>query len=182
MIPRLKTKYQEEIAPALMKRFEIKNVHATPKLTKIVINMGIGKARENPKLLEGAMRDLAALSGQQPVATAARKSIAGFKIRDGYKIGCKVTLRRDHMFEFLDRLVTVVIPRIRDFRGLQRRLDGRGNYSMGIDEQIVFPEVDLDKVVAVQGMHITMVTTADNDEQGRSLLELFGMPFIKETA
>jgi large subunit ribosomal protein L5 len=171
--------YRDQIINELVTRHGYNNLLAVPRLEKIVINMGVGKARENPKLLEGAMRDLSAIAGQQPVATVARKSIAGFKIRDGNKIGCKVTLRRDRMYEFLDRLISIVIPRIRDFRGLPRKFDGRGNYSMGIDEQIVFPEVDLDKIAAVQGMHITIVTTARNDEEGFSLLELFGMPFKK---
>ncbi len=182
MIPRLKTKFRETIRPALREKFAYKNELAAPRLEKIVINMGVGKARENPKLLEGAMRDLAMLSGQQPAFTVARKSIAGFKLREGYRIGCKVTLRSNRMYEFLDRLISVVIPRIRDFRGLERDLDGRGNYSMGLSEQIVFPEVDLDKIAQIQGMNITLVTTARTDDEGRALLELFGMPFKKAVA
>lgn len=175
--PRFQLKYKNEVRPALKAKFKIENDNAVPKFEKVVINMGLGKAVENKNRVEHAVRDLTAISGQKPVIAKARKSIAGFKLRQGMPIGCMVTLRRERMWEFLDRLISIVIPRIRDFRGLPKKLDGRGNYSMGISEQGVFPEVNLDKLEFVQGMQITIVTTAENDEQAIELLEQMGMPF-----
>ncbi len=179
-MPRLKKTYREEIRAGLVERFGYANPMAVPQIEKIVINMGVGRAKENSKLLDAAMRDLTAVSGQKPAWTVARKSIAGFKLREGYKIGCKVTLRRDRMYEFLDRLIAIVIPRFRDFRGLSRKFDGRGNYSMGITEQLVFPEVDLDNMELIQGMNVTIVTSAGTNEEAEALLMGFGMPFKKD--
>lgn len=176
--PRLKKKYTDEIKAALQEQLGLANVMEVPKLEKIVINMGVGKATQQPSLLEGAVRDLTAISGQKPIVTKARDSIAGFKLREGQSIGCKVTLRGDRMWEFLDRLISVAIPRIRDFRGLPAHSwDGRGNYTFGLSDQIVFPEIDYDKIDAPRGMDITIVTTAVTNEQGKALLDAFGFPF-----
>ncbi|MCG5517114.1 MULTISPECIES: 50S ribosomal protein L5 [Ectothiorhodospira] len=175
---RLKEFYQETVVKQLMERFEYGNVMEVPKITKITLNMGLGEAVADKKVIEHAVGDMAAVSGQKPVVTKARKSIAGFKIRDGYPIGCKVTLRREQMYEFLDRLVNVALPRVRDFRGLNAKsFDGRGNYNMGVREQIIFPEVDYDKIDALRGMDITITTTAKTDEEGRALLQAFNFPF-----
>jgi len=172
--------YKTEAVPALMKRFGCKNVLSVPKLRKIVVNMGIGRATLEPKRIQAAVKDLTTITGQHPVVTVAKKSVAGFKIRDGNAIGCMVTLRGTRMYEFLDRLISVTIPRIRDFRGLPYdSFDGHGNYTMGLSEQTVFPEIDLDKIEFVQGMDITIVTTATNDEEGRELLLALGLPLRK---
>ena len=174
---RLQEKYRNEVRPLLMEEFGYANTHAVPRLRKITVNMGIGKARENRKLLEDAMRDLATITGQRPVVTKARKSIAQFHIRDGYPVGCCVTLRGRRMYEFLDRLIAVTIPRIRDFRGLGDRLDGRGNYSLGLQDQVVFPEVNPDRVEFTQGMNITVSITGGRDDVSKRLLEQLGVPF-----
>ena len=174
---RLMEKYRAEIRPKLQQEFGYQNVHAVPHLQKITVNMGIGKARENQKMLDDAMRDLATITGQRPVVTRARKSIAQFHIRDGYPVGCCVTLRGRRMYEFLDRLIAVAVPRIRDFRGLRDKFDGRGNYSMGLNDQVVFPEVDPDKIEFTQGMNITMRITGERDDVSRRLLQELGMPF-----
>jgi len=176
--PRLEIEYKERIVPELVKRFGYKSVMQAPKITKITINMGLGEAVTDKKVLESALQDLALISGQKGVVTRARKSIAGFKIRTGVPIGCKVTLRRERMYEFLDRLINVAIPRIRDFRGLNpKAFDGHGNYTLGIKEQIIFPEIDYDKIDALRGMDITITTSARTDEEGRALLEMFNFPF-----
>ncbi|GAA3532827.1 50S ribosomal protein L5 [Nocardioides daeguensis] len=176
--PRLKTKYREEILPALKTEFEIANVMQVPGLVKIVVNMGVGEAARDSKLIEGAVRDLTAITGQKPAVTKARKSIAQFKLREGMPIGTHVTLRGDRMWEFLDRLLSLALPRIRDFRGLSpKQFDGRGNYTFGLTEQVMFHEIDQDKVDRQRGMDITIVTTATNDEQGRALLKQLGFPF-----
>ncbi|MFC7500677.1 50S ribosomal protein L5 [Nocardioides sp. CPCC 206347] len=176
--PRLKTRYREEILPALRTEFEIANVMQVPGLTKIVVNMGVGEAARDSKLIEGAIRDLTAITGQKPSVTKARKSIAQFKLREGMPIGTHVTLRGDRMWEFLDRLLSLALPRIRDFRGLSpKQFDGRGNYTFGLTEQVMFHEIDQDKVDRQRGMDITIVTTATNDEQGRALLKHLGFPF-----
>ena len=176
--PRLKLKYNDDIRGALQTQLELGNSMQVPRLEKIVINMGVGRATQQPSLLEGAVSDLTKISGQKPVITKAKNSIAGFKLREGQSIGCKVTLRGDRMWEFLDRLVSVAIPRIRDFRGLPATSwDGRGNYTFGLNDQTVFPEIDYDKIDAPRGMDITIVTTAINDDQGRALLDAFGFPF-----
>jgi len=178
IMARLKQQYRENIVPEMMKEHGYKSVMQVPRIEKITINMGLGEAVGDKKVLESAVSDMTAISGQKPVVTVARKSIAGFKIRDGYPIGAKVTLRRDRMYEFLDRLVAVSIPRIRDFRGISpRSFDGRGNYSLGVKEQIIFPEVDYDKVDAIRGMDITITTSARNDEEALSLLKKFNFPF-----
>jgi large subunit ribosomal protein L5 len=175
---RLKDRYFKEIVPELMKRFGYRNIMAVPRLSKIVVNMGVGRAIENSARLDEAMNELGLITGQKPVVRKAKKSVAAFKLREGNPIGCKVTLRRDRMYEFLDRLVNVAMPRIRDFRGLRDdAFDGTGNYSLGIIEQTVFPEVNVDKVEFVQGMDVTLVTTAKTDEECRELLTLFGLPF-----
>jgi large subunit ribosomal protein L5 len=176
--PRLKTKYREEILPALRSEFEIANVMQVPGLTKIVVNMGVGEAARDSKLIEGAIRDLTAITGQKPAVTKARKSIAQFKLREGMPIGTHVTLRGDRMWEFLDRLLSLALPRIRDFRGLSpKQFDGKGNYTFGLTEQVMFHEIDQDKVDRQRGMDITVVTSATNDEQGRALLKQLGFPF-----
>jgi large subunit ribosomal protein L5 len=176
--PRLKARYAEEIAPALREQFDIKNVMQTPGLTKIVVNMGVGEAARDSKLIEGAVRDLTAITGQKPLVTKARKSIAQFKLREGMPIGAHVTLRGDRMWEFLDRLLSLALPRIRDFRGLNgNQFDGRGNYTFGLTEQVMFHEIDQDKIDRSRGMDITIVTTATNDDQGRALLKALGFPF-----
>ena len=178
--PRLKTRYREEILPALQSEFDIKNVMQVPGLTKIVVNMGVGEAARDSKLIEGAIRDLTVITGQKPAVTKARKSIAQFKLREGMPIGTHVTLRGDRMWEFLDRLLTLALPRIRDFRGLSpKQFDGRGNYTFGLTEQVMFHEIDQDKVDRQRGMDITVVTTATNDDEGRALLKQLGFPFAE---
>ena len=179
MAPRLQEKYNDQIKSKLMESFDIKNVNAVPKLTKIVINMGCKGAVENKARVEAAVRDMTVIAGQTPTVRKAKNSIAGFKLREGMPIGCAVTLRRDRMWEFADRLISVVLPRIRDFRGVKNKLDGRGNYSLGLTEQIVFPEIDFDRVEYTQGMDVTFVTTAETDEQALYLLTELGMPFVK---
>ena len=177
---RLKDLYNDEIVDALTKKFGYKNVMEVPKLDKIVINMGVGEAKDNAKLLESAVKDLETITGQKAVLTRAKKSVANFKIREGLAIGCKVTLRGERMYEFLDRLVNLALPRVRDFRGVNpNSFDGRGNYSLGIKEQLIFPEIEYDKVDKVRCMDIIFVTTAKTDEEGRELLRLFNMPFAK---
>ena len=177
---RLKDLYNDEIVDALTKKFGYKNVMEVPKLDKIVINMGVGEAKDNAKLLESAVKDLETITGKKAVLTRAKKSVANFKIREGLAIGCKVTLRGERMYEFLDRLVNLALPRVRDFRGVNpNSFDGRGNYSLGIKEQLIFPEIEYDKVDKVRGMDIIFVTTAKTDEEGRELLRLFNMPFAK---
>ncbi len=179
-IPRLKKIYNDEIVSALMKELNITNVMQVPKIEKIIVNMGIGEAVNNPKLIDTAMAELRQITGQQPIARAAKKSEAGFKLREGQKIGAKVTLRKEKMYEFLDRLINISLPRVRDFEGVSAKgFDGRGNYTLGIKEQIVFPEIEIDKVDKIFGLGITIVSTAKNDEEGRALLKAFGMPFKK---
>ena len=175
---RLKEFYKNQVAPALMQKFGYKSTMQIPKLDKIVINIGMGDARENPKAIESAVNDLAQITGQKPIVTKARKSVANFKLREGMNIGCKVTLRSDRMYEFLDRFFNVALPRVRDFRGISANsFDGRGNYSVGIKEQLIFPEIDYDKIDKIRGMDIIMVTTAKTDEEARELLKLMGAPF-----
>jgi large subunit ribosomal protein L5 len=177
---RLKDLYTTEIVDAMTKKFGYKNIMQVPKLDKVVVNMGVGEAKENAKLLESAMNDLAIITGQKPVQTIAKNSVANFKIREGMPIGCKVTLRGDRMYEFVDRLVNLALPRVRDFRGVNpNAFDGRGNYALGIREQLIFPEIEYDKVDKVRGMDIIFVTTAKTDEEARELLRLFNMPFAK---
>ena len=177
---RLKETYQNEIVEAMIKKFGYKNIMEVPKLDKVVINMGVGEAKENAKLLESAMKDMEKIAGQKPVATKAKNSIANFKLREGMAIGCKVTLRGEKMYEFVDRLVNLALPRVRDFRGVNpNAFDGRGNYALGIKEQLIFPEIEYDKVDKVRGMDIIFVTTAKTDEEARELLTLFNMPFAK---
>ena len=178
VMPRLKTRYREEIVPALKSEFDVANIMQVPGLTKIVVNMGVGEAARDSKLIEGALRDLSAITGQRPTVTKARKSIAQFKLREGQPIGAHVTLRGDRMWEFLDRLLSVALPRIRDFRGLSpKQFDGRGNYTFGLNEQSMFHEIDQDRIDRVRGMDITVVTTAKNDAEGRALLKQLGFPF-----
>ena len=175
---RLKELYKDEIAPAMAKKFGYKNVMEIPKLDKIVINMGVGEAKENAKLLEAAVKDMETITGQKAVLTKAKNSVANFKIREGMAIGCKTTLRGEKMYEFLDRLVNLALPRVRDFRGVNpNAFDGRGNYALGIKEQIIFPEIEYDKVDKIRGMDIIFVTTANTDVEAKELLTLFGMPF-----
>ncbi len=175
---RLKEHYREKVVPDLTTKFGYKTLMQVPRITKITLNMGVGEAVADKKVLENAIGDMQKIAGQKPVATKSRKSIAGFKIREGYPIGCMVTLRGERMYEFLDRLVTIAMPRIRDFRGISgKAFDGRGNYNMGVREQIIFPEIDYDKVDAVRGMNITITTTARTDEEGRALLAAFQFPF-----
>ena len=177
-IPRLKARYREEIVPALRTEFDIANIMQVPGLTKIVVNMGVGEAARDSKLIEGAIRDLTAITGQKPAVTKARKSIAQFKLREGMPIGAHVTLRGDRMWEFLDRLLSLALPRIRDFRGLSpKQFDGRGNYTFGLTEQVMFHEIDQDRIDRSRGMDITVVTTATNDDEGRALLKQLGFPF-----
>ena len=177
---RLKETYQSEIVEAMIKKFGYKNIMEVPKLDKIVINMGVGEAKENAKVLDSAVRDLEIISGQKAVLTKAKKSIANFKLREGMPIGCKVTLRGERMYEFLDRFFNVALPRVRDFRGINPdSFDGRGNYNMGLKEQLIFPEIDYDKIDKVRGMDICFVTTATTDEEARELLKLMGAPFSK---
>ena len=176
--PRLKEKYKSEIIPALEKQLEIQNINQVPRLEKIVVNMGVGAAASDSKLLDAAMNDMRIITGQQPMITRARKSIAGFHIRTGMAIGCKVTLRGDRMWEFLDRLLSIALPRVRDFRGISpTSFDGRGNYSLGITEQLIFPEIEYDKIDRTRGMDITFVTTAENDKDAKALLDALGFPF-----
>ena len=176
--PRLKERYRKEIVPALMKEFSYSNVMQAPVVHKIVINIGMGEAIQTPKSMDNAVRDLSDITGQRPVVTKAKRSVASFKLREGMPIGCTVTLRGDHMYDFLDKLVSVALPRLRDFQGVSRdSFDGRGNYTLGIREQLVFPEINYDKIDKVRGMEITIVTTARTDEEGRHLLQLVGMPF-----
>ena len=177
---RLKEQYQNEIVDAMIKKFGYKNIMEVPKLDKIVVNMGVGEAKENAKLLEAAIKDMEAITGQKAVATKAKNSIANFKIREGMAIGCKTTLRGEKMYEFMDRLINLALPRVRDFRGVNpNAFDGRGNYTLGIKEQLIFPEVDYDLVDKVRGMDIVIVTTANSDEESRELLTQLGMPFQK---
>ena len=180
MAARLKELYKSEVAPALMKKFEYKSVMQIPKLDKIVINVGCGEARENSKVVDAIVSDLAQITGQKPIICKAKKSVANFKLREGMPIGVKVTLRGDRMYEFLDRLFNLALPRVRDFRGINpNSFDGRGNYAMGIKEQLIFPEIDYDKIDKVRGMDIIMVTTANTDEEARELLKLMGAPFAE---
>ncbi|KQY49163.1 50S ribosomal protein L5 [Lysobacter sp. Root494] len=178
MSTRLEKFYKDEVVPALTQKFGYKNPMEVPRLTKITINMGVGEAATNKKILENAVADLTKIAGQKPIVTKSRVSVASFKIRDGWPIGCKVTLRRAHMFEFLDRLINVSLPRVRDFRGVSgRSFDGRGNYNMGVKEQIIFPEIDFDAVDAIRGMDIAITTTAKTDAEAKALLEAFRFPF-----
>ncbi len=175
---RLQTFYKETVVPKLMKQLDFDNIMQVPRVTKITLNMGVGEAVTNKKVMEHAVADMTAIAGQKPIVRNSRKSVASFKIRDGWPVGCKVTLRREKMYEFLDRLVNIAIPRVRDFRGLNRKsFDGRGNYSLGVKEQIMFPEIDFDQVDAIRGMDITITTTAKNDEEGMALLKAFNFPF-----
>lgn len=175
---RLRSVYKNEIAAKLKEELALENVMQVPRITKITLNMGVGGASQDKKLIDGAVADMQLIAGQKPIVTLARKSIAGFKIREGWPIGCKVTLRGDQMYEFLDRLIMITIPRIRDFRGFSAKaFDGRGNYSLGIKEQIVFPEIEYDKIEKLRGLDITITTTAATDDQGRALLRAFGFPF-----
>jgi len=176
--PRFKLKYRSEIIPQLRKQFNYKNPNQVPRLQKIVLNMGLGESVSNPKIIESAVAEIAQLTGQRPVITRAKKAIANFKLRQGLAIGAMVTLRRDRMWEFFDRLVNLALPRVRDFKGISpKAFDGRGNYSLGLREQIIFPEIDYDKVDKIKGMNVSFVTTAKTDEEGRALLSAFGMPF-----
>ena len=180
MSSRLKEVYKNEIVDAMIKKFGYKNVMEVPKLDKIVINMGVGEAKDNAKVLESAVRDMETITGQKAVVTKAKNSVANFKIREGQSIGCKTTLRGDKMYEFLDRLVNLALPRVRDFRGVNpNSFDGRGNYALGIKEQLIFPEIEYDKIDKVRGMDVIVVTTAKTDEEARELLRLFNMPFAK---
>lgn len=181
MISRLQEKYEKEVVPALMEKFEYKNIMQVPKLEKIVINMGVGEAKDNSKVLETAMNDLIIIAGQKPILTRAKKSVANFKLREGMPIGMKVTLRKVKMYEFADRLMNVALPRVRDFRGVSAKaFDGRGNYALGLKEQIIFPEIEYDKVDKVRGMDVIFVTTAQTDEEARELLRCLGMPFAQK--
>jgi large subunit ribosomal protein L5 len=176
--PRLRTRFDEEVAPALLKELELKNAMAVPRLNKIVVNMGMGEATQNSKILDPAVNELGQITGQKPIVTKAKKSIAAFKVREGQAIGTMVTLRGDRMYEFFDRLVNIVLPRVRDFRGVSTKsFDGRGNYTMGLHDQLIFPEISYEKVDKLKGMNVTIVTTAANDNQARTLLKHLGMPF-----
>jgi large subunit ribosomal protein L5 len=180
MMPRLQEKYEKEVIQAMMDKFGYKNVMEVPKLEKIVINMGVGEAKDNAKVLESAVADLALITGQKPILTRSKKAIANFKIRENMPLGCKVTLRKAKMFEFADKLMSIALPRVRDFRGVSSKaFDGRGNYSLGIKEQLIFPEIEYDKVDKVRGMDIIFVTTANTDEEARELLRFLGMPFAQ---
>jgi large subunit ribosomal protein L5 len=177
---RLKATYNEQVVPALMEKFQYKSIMQAPRIEKIVINMGVGEARENQKFLEKAVEEMTIIAGQKPVVTKARKSISNFKVREGMAVGCKVTLRGDHMYEFFDKLVNIALPRVRDFRGVSKTsFDGRGNYALGIKEQLIFPEINYDKIEKIRGMDIIITTTAKTDEEARELLRLMGMPFSK---
>lgn len=180
MESRLKDKYVNEVVPALVEKFQYQNMMEVPKLEKIILNIGLGEAKDNPKALESAIEELRIITGQNPVVTRAKKSVANFKLREGMKIGTKVTLRGQKMYDFYDKLVSLALPRVRDFRGVSdKSFDGRGNYAMGIKEQLIFPEIEYDKVDAIRGMDIVVVTSAKTDEEARELLALMGMPFIK---
>ena len=180
---RMQEKYTTEVVPALRKAFDLKNIMEVPRITKVVVNIGAGEALDNPKALESAVSDLATITGQKPVMTKARKSIANFKLREGRLIGTKVTLRGDRMWSFLDRLMSTALPRVRDFRGVSANaFDGRGNYTLGLRDQLIFPEIEYDKIDKLRGMEVTIVTTAKNDDQARVLLQLLGMPFSKKEA
>ena len=179
----LQDKYNKEVVPALRKAFDLKNVMQVPRIEKVVVNIGLGEAMDNPKALEAAMADMTTITGQKPVATKARKSIANFKLREGRLIGSKVTLRGDRMWAFLDRLMNTALPRVRDFRGVSANaFDGRGNYTLGLRDQLIFPEIEYDKIDKLRGMEVTLVTTARNDNQARVMLQLLGMPFSKKEA
>lgn len=180
MMPRLKEKYENEVVPALREKFQYKSVMEVPKLVKVVVNMGVGDAKDNSKLLDAAVNDLGIITGQKPIVTRARKSIANFKIRENMPIGCKVTLRGAQMYEFADKLMSIALPRVRDFKGVSgKAFDGRGNYSLGIKEQLIFPEIEYDKVEKLRGMDIIFVTTAKTDEEAKEFLRLLGMPFAQ---
>lgn len=177
---RLKATYKEQVVPALMEKFQYSSVMQAPKLEKIVLNMGVGEAKENQKFLDNAVEEMTIIAGQKPVVTKARKSISNFKLREGMSVGCKVTLRGEHMYEFFDKLVNIALPRVRDFRGVSKTaFDGRGNYALGIKEQLIFPEINYDKIDKIRGMDIVITTTANTDEEARELLSLMGMPFSK---
>jgi len=178
---RLRDLYRNEIVPKMMNKFGYKNIMQVPKVEKVVLNIGVGEAIQNPKSLDGAVNDLTAISGQKPVITKAKKSIAGFKLREGMSIGCKVTLRGERMYDFLDKLINVALPRVRDFRGVSpKAFDGRGNYTLGIKEQLIFPEINYDKIDKIRGLEVVIVTTAKTDEEARELLALMGMPFREQ--
>ena len=180
-VARLKKKYNEEVAPALMQKFQYKSVMQIPRVDKIVVSVGCGDCKDNAKMLESVIKDISAITGQHAVATVARKSVANFKLREGMKVGVKVTLRQDRMWEFMDRLFNVALPRVRDFRGISAdAFDGRGNYSLGIREQIIFPEIEYDKIEKLRGMNIAICTTANTDEEARELLKLMGAPFMND--
>ena len=180
-VARLKKKYNEEVAPALMQKFQYKSVMQIPRIDKIVVSVGCGDCKDNAKMLESVVKDISAITGQHAVATVARKSVANFKLREGMKVGVKVTLRQDRMWEFMDRLFNVALPRVRDFRGISAdAFDGRGNYSLGIREQIIFPELEYDKIEKLRGMNIAICTTANTDEEARELLKLMGAPFMND--
>lgn len=180
---RMQEKYNNEVVPALRKTFDLKNIMQVPRITKVVVNIGMGEAMDNPKAMEAAVSDLTIITGQKPVMTKARKSIANFKLREGRLIGTKVTLRGDRMWAFLDRLMSTALPRVRDFRGVSANaFDGRGNYTLGLRDQLIFPEIEYDKIDKLRGMEVTIVTTAKNDDQARVLLQLLGMPFSKKEA
>jgi large subunit ribosomal protein L5 len=177
-MPRLRDVFDKEVVPKMMKEFGYKNKMQVPRLHKIVVNMGLGEALQNPKIIDSSSKEMAAITGQRPVVTRSRKSIANFKLREGLAIGCMVTLRKERMYEFLDRLINVAIPRVRDFRGIsQRSFDGKGNFTMGVREQIIFPEIDYDKIDKIKGLNVSIITTAKTDEEGRALLTHLGMPF-----
>lgn len=177
---RLQERYEKEVVPAMMEKFGYKNIMQVPRLEKVVINMGVGEAKDNPKVLEAAVSDLQIIAGQKPILTRAKKSVANFKIRENMALGCKVTLRKTNMYEFVDKLVSIALPRVRDFRGVSAKaFDGRGNYSLGIKEQLIFPEIEYDKVDKVRGMDIIFVTSANTDEEARELLRFLGMPFAQ---
>ena len=180
MLTRLQERYEKEVVPAMMEKFGYKNIMQVPKLDKIVINMGVGEAKDNPKVLESAVNDLQLIAGQKPILTRAKKSVANFKIRENMALGCKVTLRKANMYEFADKLMSIALPRVRDFRGVSSKaFDGRGNYSLGVKEQLIFPEIEYDKIDKVRGMDIIFVTTANTDEEARELLRFLGMPFAQ---
>lgn len=180
MASRLREKYNDQVVSALTEKFNYDNVMQVPKLEKVVVNIGVGEAKDNPKTLESAVRDLTTITGQKPVVTKAKKSIANFKIREGMNLGCKVTLRGEKMYEFLDKLMNIALPRVRDFRGVSdKSFDGRGNYSLGLKEQLIFPEIEYDDIDTLRGMNIVVVTTAQTDEEAKALLEELGMPFVK---
>ena len=180
MLTRLQERYEKEVVPAMMEKFGYKNIMQVPKLDKIVINMGVGEAKDNPKVLESAVNDLQLIAGQKPILTRAKKSVANFKIRENMALGCKVTLRKANMYEFADKLMSIALPRVRDFRGVSSKaFDGRGNYSLGVKEQLIFPEIEYDKIDKVRGMDIIFVTTAKTDEEARELLRFLGMPFAQ---